>query len=363
MSTTNSNRRRTYGGLAPGEADFTITLAKGVSDPSKIVSIDGDGMEDFLKRFRRCLMKSTTDHKASICYLNDSDSNYYSDGSNANLTGLEGDVMVYFPEFWYKGESDSSSHKIHISTRPIDGYHHAPASLVGAYKGYVSNSELYSYSGVHRSTSISMANFHIYSRNRGKGFHLIDYMQHRTIAWMFYTRYKNTNSQAICGTGYGVYSGTNNGVTNKLGMIDTTPSTANVSNMLVNFLGIEGCWGYIYEFIEGIHSYSSDNVVIAYDKVDLYTGSRDYHEYDAPYSYLESTFYLPTLRKLNTSYISGYIRDIWGGEYGDMTIKEETGSSNLYYCDYGNVNPSGTSIFLRSYNYDDSYGGCIVFVL
>lgn len=47
MSTTNSNRRRTYGGLAPGEADFTITLAKGVSDPSKIVSIDGDGMEDF----------------------------------------------------------------------------------------------------------------------------------------------------------------------------------------------------------------------------------------------------------------------------------------------------------------------------
>lgn len=116
MSTTNSNRRRTYGGLAPGEADFTITLAKGVSDPSKIVSIDGDGMEDFLKRFRRCLMKSTRDHHANICYLNDSDSNYYGDGSKADLTGSEGDVMVYFPEFWYKGESDSSNHKIHIST-------------------------------------------------------------------------------------------------------------------------------------------------------------------------------------------------------------------------------------------------------
>ena len=104
MSTTNSNRRRTYGGLAPGEADFIITLAKGVSDPSKIVSIDGDGMEDFLKRFRRCLMKSTRDHHANICYLNDSDSNYYGDGSKADLTGSEGDVMVYFPEFWYKGK-------------------------------------------------------------------------------------------------------------------------------------------------------------------------------------------------------------------------------------------------------------------
>lgn len=81
-----------------------------------------------------------------------------------------------------------------------------------------------------------------------------------------YTKYKNTHSQNICGTGYGTYSGINNGVTNKLGMTDTTPSTANVSNMLVNFLGIEGCWGYIYEFIEGIHSYSNDDVVIAYVK-------------------------------------------------------------------------------------------------
>lgn len=176
---------------------------------------------------------------------------------------------------------------------------------------------------------------------------------------MFYTKYKNTHSQNICGTGYSIYSGINNGVTNKLGMTDTTPSTANVSNMLVNFLGIEGCWGYVYEFIEGIHSYSGDDVVIAYDKVDLYNGSKDYHEYDSPCSYLESTFHLPTLRRLNSSYISGYTKDIWGGEYGDMTIKEETGSSSLYYCDYGLVNPSyiSTYIFMRSCDNDNSTGG------
>ena len=97
--TSNCNRRRTYGGLAPGEADFTITLSRTTSDPSQIVSIDGDGMDDFLKRFRRCLMKSTSDHHANICYLDDSNSNYYYDGSNSVLTGTEGDVMVYFPEF------------------------------------------------------------------------------------------------------------------------------------------------------------------------------------------------------------------------------------------------------------------------
>lgn len=368
MSTTNSNRRRTYGGLAPGEADFTITLAKGVSDPSKIVSIDGDGMEDFLKRFRRCLMKSTRDHHANICYLNDSDSNYYGDGSKADLTGSEGDVMVYFPEFWYKGESDSSNHKIHISTSQINGYHHTSASLVGAYKAVADadtdNSKLYSRSNISGSVNITMDGFYRYARNRGKGFHLIDYMQHKTIAWMFYTRYKNTDSQAICGTGYNVYSGIDNGVTNKLGMTDTTPSTATVSNMLVNFLGIEGCWGYIEEFMEGIHIYSNDGnktAVIVYDKPDLYNDSSNNTEYNSEYSYLESTFHLPTLRRLHTygMDIAGYISDIWGGEYGDTIIKERNGSEHEYYCDRSSIALRYTGIFTRSYLSNNPYGGIL----
>ena len=362
--TSNCNRRRTYGGLAPGEADFTITLSRTTSDPSQIVSIDGDGMDDFLKRFRRCLMKSTSDHHANICYLDDSNSNYYHDGSSAILTGTEGDVMVYFPEFWYKCETSTDSHKIHISTSQINGYYHSPASLVGAYKAYNEGiSTLRSLSGVDRTTSLTIGQFYKYARVRGKGFHLIDYMQHRTIAWMFYTRYKNTDSQSICGTGDSSSTNILNGTTNGLGITDTTTlSAASDSGRLVNFLGIEGCWGYIYEFIEGIHSNSSDNAVIAYDKPDLVNDSLDNYEYDNGYSYLQSNFTLPTLRKLNTSYLSGYIKDIWGGDYGDMTIAENNNSSSIpeehqYYCDYGYVYPSATHIFTRSSSYADSYGG------
>ena len=358
--TSNCNRRRTYGGLAPGEADFTITLSRTTSDPSQIVSVDGDGMDDFLKRFRRCLMKSTYDHHANICYLDDSNSNYYHDGSSAILTGTEGDVMVYFPEFWYKCETSTDSHKIHISTSQINGYYHSPTSLVGAYKAYnEGTSTLRSLSGLYRTTALTIGQFYKYARVRGKGFHLIDYMQHRTIAWMFYTRYKNTDSQSICGTGDSSSTNILNGTTNGLGITDTTP---NDSGRLVNFLGIEGCWGYIYEFIEGIHSNSSNNAVIAYDKPDLVNDSLNNYEYDNGYSYLQSNFTLPTLRKLNTSYLSGYIKDIWGGDYGDMTIAENDNSSSSpkehqYYCDYGYVNPSNTRIFTRSYNNADSYGG------
>lgn len=350
MSNLNSNRRRTYGGLAPGEADFTITLARNVSDPSQIVSIDGDGMEGFLKRFRRCLMKSTSDFHANICYLRDDNSNYLYDGSSAALTGGQGDVMVYFPEFWYKGETDSSSHKIHISTRELSGYYHAPASLVGAYKAGIRSdkSSLQSVSGDEITINISMNGAYKGSRLRGKGFHLIDYMQHRTIVLMFYTRYKNTNSQAICGTGSGsIYR---SGTTDSLGLTDTTASTASSNSItLVNFLGIEGCWGNVYEIIEGIHSKGGgDNAVIAYDKPDLINDDIGNFEFDEPYSFLQSNFNLPTLRKLNTSGIYGYIGDIWGGDYGDMTITDSNGGSQSYYCGYGDVSPSKTCIFYRS---------------
>lgn len=36
-----------------------------------------------------------------VCRLDDNDSNFYLDGSPADLTGQEGDVMVVFLEFWY----------------------------------------------------------------------------------------------------------------------------------------------------------------------------------------------------------------------------------------------------------------------
>lgn len=37
-----------------------------------------------------------------VCRLKEDNSNLYLDGSQANLTGPEGDVMVVFLEFWYK---------------------------------------------------------------------------------------------------------------------------------------------------------------------------------------------------------------------------------------------------------------------
>lgn len=52
-----------------------------------------------------------------VCRLN-----LYLDGSQANLTGPEGDVMVVFLEFWYKWyKVDDNRFLYHFADHDIDG--------------------------------------------------------------------------------------------------------------------------------------------------------------------------------------------------------------------------------------------------
>lgn len=333
---------------AGGQAQLKIS--KTDSNPAAI-TIDEESQKVFnriLSKFRRCLCKKVADNEVKICYLDDTNSNFYYDGTPTILTGKEGDVMVYFPEFWYKGTDDSNNYIFNITDiNPGDeSWKHASASLVGAYKGYITSNKLYSRSGVERTSNVSMANFSTYARNRGQGYHLIDYQQHCIIAWMFYAKYKTRNSQKICGTGHNSYSGINNGTTNSLGMKDTTPSNAgSSSNKLVNFLGLEGCWGYVYEWIEGIHTHKGDNKVNVYDKGDFH---------DKPFSNITS----PTKRQFNALNNSGYIKSIYSGEYMDMLPSNISGASDTtYFCDYGNSYSTDTHVFRRSYDYANAYGG------
>lgn len=326
------------------EYKFTIKISKSVSDPSKMITVEGSDPEVLLSQFKRCLCKKVSNNNVKICYLHDHNSNRYHEGTPANTNGTEGDVMVYFPEMWYLGTDTDNEWVMNISTVEQEGWKHAPASLVGAYKAKLQGIKLdkmHSISGADSDGNISMADFSLYARNRGAGYHLIDYQQHCIIAWMFYARYKNTNSQTICGTGKNTDAGVNCGVTNNLGMNDTTAKTASgTSDMLVNFLGLEGCWGYKYEWIEGIHTHDTDGV-IAYDK-------GDYH--DQPFSSVQSS----TKRILRTSSegnLYDYISKIKGGEYMDMLPSEVSGAANTHFSDFCNMKLGSMLVFGRSNNY------------
>lgn len=174
---------------------FVIFDKNNMDDPENITVIDNGVISELLSRFYRCLCrKSPKDNVATIIKLSELNSNYFCNGDKVAHDRLADnyiDVMVHFPEFWYKGVNlPGNKYMYCFSLDKISDYYHAEESLVGAYKGYVKDNKLRSISGVLRSTNIPHDDFVRYSRNRGKGFHLINYIQHKTIAWMFYAKYK-----------------------------------------------------------------------------------------------------------------------------------------------------------------------------
>lgn len=141
--------------------------------------------------------------------------------------------------------------------------------LVGVDKAYYGNLQIRSINGVSPTVSVSQSQFADYCRRRGTGFTLITYNMHRDIARLFWAKYGNRDSSAVCGYGSGSNT-TLTGLTAFLGMKDTiaNPSAAigtaggyyyDDTNTLrnatsINALGYDNLWGNVAEWMEGVHS-------------------------------------------------------------------------------------------------------------
>ena len=195
------------------------------------------------------LFKRTGDKAGTFIRLDENTRLKYFDGSVAKTDGTEGDVMVYLPEYYYRYENLGGTKFAYRFSRVNLGedWIHVPASLIGAYKGYVSSKKLYSRSGVTPEGYISFNNATTYSEARGTGYQIIDYYQHCQIAMLFYAKYRNRHSQAVLGIGGAEYN-TKTGGTDALGNRDTEKA----SSGWVNFRGIEGVFGGLEEYVKGV---------------------------------------------------------------------------------------------------------------
>ena len=312
--------------------DAGITFNKSVSDPENITGeINAGVLATILSKFRRCLCKKTAEGQVTIAYLKDTDSNYYEDGTAAQLNGNEGDVMVDFPEFYYKWELvDANKFRYRFAEYNVDGtFKHVPRSLVGAYKAYQTGSKLYSRSGVTPTTSTTYTNFASYAAARGTGYRLIDFQQHCVIAFMLYAKYGNRNLQAVLGVGGATYSpATTTGTTNQKGNRDTVGETSGY----VNGLGIEGVFGGQYEWVQGVS---------IQDRIWTITDPDG------------------TVRNVNAGTDSGWIMKIAAenGPYFDVVPTAVGGSETTYYSDHYWQATGGPFCLLRSFYSSDSYGG------
>lgn len=252
------------------------------------------------------------------------------------MNGSEGDVMVNFPEFWYKWvKIDNNKFAYKFSLSNIEGdWVHVGRSLVGAYKGYTTNTKLLSKSGVKPDINIAYNNFILYTTNKGSGYRLIDFQQHCTIAFMLYAKYKTRNLQNVLGSGTAGYepTPTATGTSNTTGIADTKPGDTGY----VCGLGIEGVYGGICEYIGG---------VIVNGSVCTIT-----NQYGST-------------RNVNINTGSGWITGIVAenGPFFDMIPTKVGGSQMNYYSDYFSMGSNATSILSRSY-YNYGAGGGVAYI-
>lgn len=246
-------RRRFYSRQSGGSY-VSVIFDKSISNPANITIEDDESVLDsILSQFRRCLCKKTADGEVAICYLDDNNSNYYEDGTDSVLTGEEGDVMVNFPEFWYKWiKIDDNKFSYRFALCDIDGdMKHIKRSLLGAYRAYTDSDKIYSISGIIPSEE-RISEFNQYCNNRGSGYQIIDFQQHCTIAFMLYAKYKTRNLRSILGNGgvdrYDKSSIIQTGSSNINGISDTEKE----SSQYVCGLGIEGVYGGGEELVGGV---------------------------------------------------------------------------------------------------------------
>ena len=332
-------RRRFFNKIGGGDllAGNFIVFDKSVSNPANItISKDSEFLNSLINDgFYRVLCKSAMGGKeVFICRLKPDNSNLYYDGSSAVLTGQGGDVMVVFPEFWYKWyKVDDNRFLYHFADHDIDGtYIHVSKSLVGAYKGYAAgsaNRKLYSWSDVMPSVTISLNNFIAYAINRGNGYQIIDFKQHCVIAMMLYAKYKTRNLQGVLG--YGAAASDTiptTGSSNATGNADTK----NENSKYVCGLGLEGVFGGINEWVKGVEV---NNRVWKITDPDGST------------------------RNVNACDKSGWITNV-AAENGPFFDMVPTGTSNVssnYYSDYYYQSSRNSLILARSFFGSGSNGG------
>lgn len=313
--------------------DASIVFDKSKSDPENITGdINSGVIATILSKFRRCLCKKTAEGKVAIAYLKNDNSNQYEDGTTAKLDGTEGDVMVDFPEFYYKWESvDSNKFRYRFAEYNVDGtFKHVPRSLVGAYKAYMTGNKLYSRSGVHPTVSKSSNDFDGYASARGQGYQRIDFQQHCVIAFMLYAKYGNRNLQAVLGAGGAVSgsSATTTGTSNSTGNADTQNETSKYACGL----GLEGVFGGIYEWVKGVEI---NNRV--WTITDPEGGTR----------------------QVNAGTEDGWITHVAAenGPFFDMVPTQVGGSETTHYSDYYWQTSGGPLVLARSYVDSVTNGG------
>ena len=329
----------------------TITLDQTVSDPATMIT--GDVQGDVIKQIRAnshlylgtpITQEGDTEGTELICQLDDEDSTKYADGTTAVLDGSEGDQWLKLPIFWWKvipigeaaedGSYDQYSFAFAFDGEPDPSWNRwvGEKNILGAKEMKVIDGVGHSVSGGTSTGSFTQAKGNTYAAANNLGCQEVTWEWQWMMCMLFYAWSGNTNSQTVNGIGSNSYSRTL-GVTDGLGMTDTTPAQA-TSLTSARFWGLEAWWNCKAEWMGNV---TSNNYVL-------------------------------TIKDMNTKQsrtVSGFVQCAGTGgwtsrmkitEQGDFIPVAKAATDATSYCDWVNSN-TGSRVVYRSNNFADAGGG------
>jgi len=288
----------------------------------------------------------------------------YTEGNNADYTGLHGQVMVEIPKFYYKADKSGDVYrwfiaavKENVLSEKPEGYDIHPAFVrdgiekdyiyFSAFEGYYNDGKLESRSGVQPSTDENVpggdiTDFRGWAQARGSGWEIQDFLSTCALQILYLVEYADFNAQTEIGRGIvDKDSGTGNesentgdtiDLGNESGMADGSDGYTSIT-----YRGIENFWGNIWKWVDGInlndheayiadHGFESDKFDEHYNSIGSVLSSSDTYVKDIIFNGADYTFLASEGGGSSSSYLtcnwwvnSGLRVARFGGRWSDAS--------------------------------------------
>jgi hypothetical protein len=366
---------------------------------------------------RRCILR---DNGTVAYYLHANDSTLRDNSAAANLTGVDGQVMVEIPEHWRKFEAEGTKIRVFLSEFQLPGFHFVPkcyrsayeatvdrttssapklASVVNSSAEFRGGNNTSAWDGTYRSllgrpsSAISLTNYRAYARNRGTagknsaGWNCDVYDIQKTCYWLYVVEYANLNSQAVynaapdangyrqggLGNGVTTLNGTNwntlngynpfvpcgytNSLGNRTGVVDFAMPTEYGATLTVQVPSYRGL-----ENPFG-HLWSWTDGCKCRVQSNDGGGLSEFFVCSAPDKFQDSN-YNDYEKRGDLPRSEGYVKEMLIGEFGENMPKTVGASSTTYFSDYfyTNIPSSGEAlrgVLFGGHAYHGAYAGFV----
>lgn len=277
-----------------------FTWDTATSSPAASINVGSTFVTDIHLRMRRCLLK---DDGTVNYYLSATDSTKKENGTAADLSGADGQVMVEIPLFYTNRSVSGTEITWNVSLFPLDGFSIHPAFIkdgkvvpfryIGAYDAcywdatdstYKSGlnldnlsgsldlaaDKLSSVSGVYPIVGVLRSDCRSLAANRGTGWRQLDFALWSAVQLLYLVEFQSFYSQNITGAGntngsYVASSSNQNdsphtiaGASNSLGNASTNTTTgagvsAKPGTSFMSFRGVENMYGNCWTWADGIN--------------------------------------------------------------------------------------------------------------